>query len=190
MTKLDLQLEQFYKNTVATRPQRKFEETITTFDRDVFMYDRDGKQRQLDKLNEKVTYEDHRRAIEAATLILHKTTQKDIAMAILTNRMFEQYRAKAFKGLGSFNEDYSFLIKKIATMFSPDTSELKRVSVAAKLADFKQPTLVQINHICGDVSKVNLPSHNTSTLQEWATKFNSQANESTTYVVAGLKLAA
>ena len=194
MTPTDFALETFFKKTVAKRPQRKNEETITRWDRDVFWYDRDELSRQADraeKLNDtRVTYEDHRKAIETAVNILRKDTQHDIAMTILTNRFFKDYRAKVFAGEGSFKIDYSFLVVKIGTVFNPTTSRItggNTTSLASKISQFTTPTLIQINHITGTVSTVTVPGTK-FTLNEWAVKFNENANESTSYRVAGMKV--
>jgi len=187
MTTTDLKLEKFYRDVVAKRPQRKYEETITKWDRRVFMYDRDTKDATTDNISaEKVTYEDHRRAIETAVNMLHASSQHDIAMEILTHRFFKSYRAKVFGGC-NFNTDYSFLIKKIAMVFNSSTSAIKSVNISRKLQEFTTPTLVQINHITGDVSEVTLPSTK-FTLNEWAHRYNFGAPSSTVYKVVGLSL--
>ncbi len=195
MTSIDFELERFFKNTVAKRPQRKYEETITTFDRDVFWYDRDELSRQADRAEElgetpRITYEDHRKAIETAVNMMRKDTQHDITMAILTHRFFKDYRARAFAGEGSFRTDYTFLLVKVGMIFNPTTSRVtgnSSMSLASKLTQFEKPTLIQINHITGTVSIINPPGDK-FTLNEWALKFNESANESTSYRVAGMKV--
>lgn len=191
MTKTDYQLMEFYRDTVAQRPQKKFEETITSWDRDVFLYDRDELSRQADhaETNDfgKITYEDHRRAIETTVNMLRKDTQHSIAMTILTHRFFKDYRAKAFAGEGSFRTDYTFLIKKIGMMFNPDTKRVNTINLVSSLQAFKKPTLVQINHITGDVKAINPPSTK-FTLNEWAQRYNVGAPESTSYRLVGLTI--
>ena len=190
MTSLDVQLEQFYKS-IGDRPPRKNEETLTHFDRAIYWYDKDELSRQADRASAntytKITYEDHRKSVETAVNIMRKSTQHEIAMCILTHRFFKDYRAKVFAGEGSFVTDYSFLISKIAMLFNPTTNTIKRVSIASKLKEYTTPTLVQINHISGDVSSVNVPS--CKTLNEWASALNQGAPESTSYRLAGLKIA-
>ena len=190
MKPTDIQLEQHYKNA-ARRPQRKNETTITSFNRDIFWYDKDELSRQADLAAVtdlgRITYEDHRKAVEMAVNIFRKDTQHEIAMCILTNRMFKQYRAKAFSGEGSFKLDYSFLISRVGMLFNPTTSRVKPTSIAAQLQDYKTPTLVQINHITGDVVPVKVPG-NKFPLNEWAIKYNQAANESTSYRITGLKV--
>ena len=192
MKEYDPQLEEHFKK-VATRPRDKNEETLTSFDRNIFWYDRDEVSRQAENSartgDVKVTYEEHRKAIETAINIMRKTTAHDIAMAILTNRFFSTYRSNAFKGLGSFNLDYAFIIKKIDMIFNPSTSSVKAININSKLQEFTKPTLVQVNHIVGTVTKVKVPE-GVKTLNEWAATFNKSANESSTYMVAGLKIGA
>ena len=191
MTAIDLQLEQHFKR-VADRPRGKLEETNTFFDRDIFWYNKDAVGRQAAQHlinNERVTYDDHRRAIETAILMMGKDTKHSIAMCILTNRAFTNYRANAFKGEGSFTADYSFIIKKIAMLVNHDGLRTFRTSYLSKLKEFTEPTLVQINHIAGIVTTVKVPS-NKFTLNEWAKRYNTDAVESTTYAVAGLAMGA
>jgi len=183
ITERDMQLEAFFKNTVATRPQRKFEETITWWDRRVFWYDKDEVARQardVAKDNTKVTYEDHRIAVETAVSIFGAKSPHSIAMEILSSRHFRPYRAKAFGGVGTYNNDYSFIIKKISVLFNPHKAHIIRSSAATKLAAMEGPALVQINHITGDVTKVVLPK-STNTIARWEALFNMSAPESTTY---------
>jgi len=190
MTQIDLQLEQHFRKA-AQRPQRKFEETITTFDRDIFWYDRDEKLRQEEASirngTTKVTYEDHRKAVETAVNMMRKDTQHDIAMCILTHRFFANYRKNAFAGKGGFTHDYSFIIKKVAMLFDHTTERVTGGSYHSKLRDYTKPTLVQINHITGEVTPLTPPS-NKFTLQDWAAKYSANAVESTSYQVAGLKI--
>jgi hypothetical protein len=188
MTKRDYLLEQHYKN-IAARPQLKDEETLTRYDRNIYYYNRDEVNRQKEATPIKVTYEDHRRVVETAINMMRKDTQHDIAMCILTHRFFANYRASVFAGEGSFNEDYGFLIKKIDMLFNPTTSKVKPINTRSKLAEFTTPTLVQVNHVVGTVTKVNVP-HNVKTLNEWATTFNASANSTCTYQIAGLQLGA
>jgi len=152
------------------------------------MYDRDDVNRQIPPVDAKATYEDHRKAIGTATVMFRMKTQHDIAMCILTNRFFEAYRNKAFQGLGGFTKDYSFLLKKIGMVHDFQKETVPTLSISAKLATFTTPTVVQINHIVGSVEPVNLPD--ALALTEWAKALNSSANESTSYRVVGLELAA
>jgi hypothetical protein len=190
MTPTDLLLEQHYRN-IGNRPPRKGEETITTFNRDIFWYDRDELSRQADAAEastlSRITYEDHRKAIETAVNMLHKRTQHDIALAILTHRFFKAYRAKAFAGEGNFIYDYGFLVSKIGMIFNENSGTVKSTTIAAKLRSYTVPTLVQINHIAGTVKKVNTPDLDLP-LNEFAIKFNKAANESTSYRVAGMAI--
>jgi len=186
----DILIEQFFKS-IADRKPDKNDETITTFDRNIFWYDRDEVQRQQRAVDQSgtspVTYETHRAAVEMAYIILHKTTPHDIAMIILTHRAFANYRKNVFSGKGSFNKDYSYLIKKASTLINPHTSQLINSNVRQKLSSFTTPTLVAINHIVGSVEEVTTPSIDL-TLQEWAHRYNAGSPESTTYMVAGLKV--
>jgi len=184
MTRLDLELEKFYKS-IAGRPKGKDEETNTYFDRNIYYYDRDEVNRQIPTSDSRVTYEDHRKAISTATTIFRKTTQHDIAMCILTDRYFTVYRNKAFQGLGGFVQDYSFLIRKIGMVQEP-SGIVHSFNLASKLAEFTEPTVVQINHIVGIVKPVNLPT--TQSLGTWVSALNASANESTTYRLVGLKI--
>lgn len=188
MTPIDYQLEQFYKR-VAERPRRKDEDTITSFNRDIFWYDRDERYRQRDGTSNTTSfnYEEHRKAIETAVNIFRKTTVHDIAMTILTNRYFANYRNSVFAGNGNFNKDYSFLVRKASMLFNSTAGRINNINITDKLKNYDKPTLVQINHITGDVTKVLLPK-TSETLNEWAIKFNRNANESTTYHIAGLKV--
>ena len=190
MTPLQFRLEKLYKR-IADRPLRKFEETITTFDRNIYLYNIDEIPRQLEA-NERATvqttnYEDHRRAVETAVNILRKETQHEIAMAILTHRFFATYRSNTFAGKGSFYSDYTFIISKVAALFSNTTSKVVKSSIAASLAQYKKPTLVQVNHLAGIVTEVTLPNWD-DTLNTMAIKYNQAAPESITNIVAGLKL--
>lgn len=192
MTKLDYFLEAHFIK-VAKRPQRKFEETLTTFDRDIFWYDRNEVDRQKEykqRTNtptKKVTYADHRRVIETAATIMRKNTQHAIAMCILTHRAFSDYRNKFFEGNGSFYKDYGYLLRKVAMLFNPHKSMLLKSNISSKLRDFQKPTLVQVNYITGTIEKVTPPS-NKFTLAEWAFRYNEAAVESTQYMVAGIKV--
>ena len=114
-------------------------------------------------------------------------TQHEIAMTILTHRFFAQYRADAFAGESNFASDYSFILKKIALLYNPTSSKLKTSTIPSALKEFTKPTLVQLNHIAGTVTKVNVPSDK-FTLNEWAIKFNANAPESTSYRIAGMKV--
>ena len=190
MTATDYKLMDFFQNTVAKRPQRKFEETITYFDREMYLYDKDPSIKENNKTTidfSQVHYEDHRKAIEAAVSILHKRTPREIAMAILTHRFFKNYRNKVFPKTSKFYDNYTFLLQKINTMFNTSTQTLHKTNISAKLTAFKTPTLVQINHATGTVTPVNVPK-NKFTLNEWAQKFNFGAPASTTYGVYGLSI--
>jgi hypothetical protein len=187
MTELDYKLEKLYKK-LASKPPRKDEETITSFNRDIFWYNRTETDRQTNKISTvKVTYEDHRKAIETAINIMKAETPHEIAMTILTHRFFAQYRADAFSGMGSFYTDYTFLLKKIGTVYNHSTSIINTSTIPAALKNITEPTLVQLNHAVGIMTKVKVPSNN-FTLNEWAIKFNKNAPESTTYMVAGMKV--
>ena len=190
MTPTDIRLEQLYKEAAA-RPARKLEETLTSFDRDAFFYNLDEVSRQADAKSRKgitpFTYEDHRRAVETAVHMMNKDTAHTVVMCILTHRYFTDYRNKVFAGQGTFISDYAFLVKKVGMLFSNTTSRLITVNVSAKLAAFTEPTLVQINHIVGQVKVVNIPTNGES-LQELASKLSHGAPESTSYKVAGLKI--
>ena len=143
MKSYDLLLEEHSKK-ISKRPQRKNEETKTSFNRDIFWYDRDEVARQAENTkrtgDKKVTYEDHRKVIETAVNMMQMKTQHDIAMCILTHRFFSNYRANAFQGLGSFNLDYSFIIKKISMMFNPATSNVQPINISNRLKEFTKPT--------------------------------------------------
>jgi len=163
-------------------------DTITYTDRRIFWYINDEVARQ-EAIAERedlgrVTYEDHRKAIETAVYVLKQTTQKDIALTIMSHRFFKLYRAKAFRGDGDFYTDYSFLVTKVGMIFTANTSKIVPISAAAKLQAYTEPTLVQINYITGTTKPITLPKSKL-TLQQWCDKFNSQANESTVYHVAG-----
>ena len=184
MTNIDLLLEQHSKE-VGTRPQRKFEETITSFNRDIFYYNRDTSERKSTK--SKTTYEDHRKVIETAINVMGKTTQHDIALCILTHRFFENYRNTVFPAKKDFTADYSFLIRRIGAMFNPTTGQVKTSTIPRSLQAFTKPTLVQVNYLSGGVTKVTVPETG-ETLNEWAIKFNENAPESTKYMVAGMSI--
>lgn len=187
MTSTDYKLEQLYKS-IADRPQRKFEDTITTFNRDIFWYNRDELHRQVENTNtERITYETHRKVIETAVNIMRKDTPHDIALCILTHRFFAAYRANVFAGEGTFTTDYTFLLTKISMIFNQSTGTIPKTNIAAKLKEYKKPTLVQVNHITGTVSEVITPDTG-ETLNEWAIKFNQGAPVSTSYRIAGLKI--
>lgn len=186
MTPVDYSLEKHF-NAVASRPRNKDEDTITTFDRTIFWYDRDDVARQTVPNAKKLTYEDHRKVVETAVNMMQKTTVHDIAMCILTHRYFTDYRASAFGGKGSFNTDYGFLVRKIAMLFNHTTDRVSPSTIHSRLREFTTPTLVQINHIAGIVTEMKAPSAKL-TLNEWAVKFNENANESSTYAIAGLRL--
>ena len=184
MKNIDYILEEFYKS-IPNRPKDKNDETITTFNRDIFWYDRDNVSRQTFK-KEKLTFEDHRKAVSTAVHILHKETPHEVALAILSHRFFEDYRNRLFGGKGNFYHDYSLLIRKISALFNGSNSQFIVINnLNSKLAEYTTPTLVSINHINGDVSEVkNLPP--VYSLLEWANKLNAGAVSSTTYRVVGL----
>ena len=192
MTQTDLQLETFFKDTVAARALRKDEETITSFNRDIFWYNKDELERQADYSETHTlgnfNYEDHRKAVEIAVNMMRKETQHDIAMCILTDRFFKDYRAKVFAGEGSFNTDYSFLVTKVGHLFNATKGRVNNTNtIQSSLKSYSEPTLVQINHIAGIVTKVTPPSDKL-TLNEWAIKYNESANQSTSYRITGLKV--
>ena len=186
MTKTDYALEKHYKS-IGERPQRKFEETITTFNRDIYYYNLSEVTRQAATTSTKVTYEDHRKMVEIAVNMMKKDTIHDIAMCILTHRFFENYRNSVFAGKGNFTLDYSFLVSKASMIFNPSSSTINKVNIATKLSEFTKPTLVAINHIAGTVDTVTPPG-NKFTLNEWGIKYNETANESTTYHLAGMSI--
>ena len=190
MKPTDFILEQHFK-AAASRPQAKGEETITSFDRDIFWYDRDEVARQEENTKradfQSTNYEDHRKVIETAVNFMRKTTEHEIAMAILTHRHFTDYRTKTFTGKGSFNTDYAFILKKINAIYNTNEARVKSSSIANKLKEFKEPTLVQLNHIAGIVTPVKVPDTG-DTMNEWAIKLSAGAPESTSYMVAGLKV--
>lgn len=182
------QLEKLFKE-VADRPNRKFDDSITRFDRDIFYYNRDEISRQSESLQNKtrVTYENHRKAVETAIVMFKKYIAHDIAMCILTNRFFAPYRDSVFSGEGSFNTDYAFIIRKADAIINNSGAKKTTVSIANRLAEFKTPTLVQVNHLAGIVKTVTVPNTG-ETLNEWAIKFNHAAPESTSYKIAGLQV--
>ena len=92
MQPIDYVLEEFYKS-IPKRPKDKYDETITTFDRNIYWYNRDNIRRQAKakKSSERLTYEDHRKAVSTAVHILHKQTAHEVAMAILSHRFFEDF---------------------------------------------------------------------------------------------------
>lgn len=187
MTITDLMLEEHCKK-IAARPQQKFEETLTSYDRDIFMYNRDTSDRTSHTSNN-ISYEDHRKAIETAVNVMGKHTQHDIAMCLLTHRFFHNYRNSILTDKKDFNKDYAFLIKKIASIFNPTTGQVNRSNIPRALQTYTTPTLVQVNYLAGEVTPVTVP--NTSeTLNEWAIKFNENAPESTRYMVAGMSIGA
>lgn len=185
MTTTDLQLEQHYK-AVGNRPPRKFEETITSWNRDAFWYNRDKSVREINNVN--TTYEDHRKVIETAINIMGKTTQHDIAMCILTNRFFANYRASVFGKEKNFITDYTFLVKKIGVLFNPTTGTIKSSTIHSKLQEYTEPTVVQLNHLAGRVTDVFIKPKDNETLNELAQRLSQGSPESTTYMVAGMKV--
>jgi hypothetical protein len=189
ITKRDLQIEKLLREMGDKPPHSNATHTVR-FDRDIFYYNKDEVARQA-RLAERIdgvrmTYEDHIRAIKIARHMLGKDTQADIAMAILSHRYFKDYRAKAFKGKGSFREDFTFIVTKVGNVLDTKTSRIIPPDVTAKLNEYKEPTLVQINHLIGSIQTVKTPT--TLSLQDWATKLNAGASETTTYAVAGRKL--
>lgn len=187
---INAQLEALYRAS-ANKPRSKDDDTITTFNRDVYWYDRDEVQRQQRaKANtgtSKVTYETHRKVVETAVNMMRKSTQHEIALCILTHRYFAEYRKNIFEGAGNFNTDYNYILLKVGSLFDAHNSKIYKSNIASKLAEFNTPTLVAVNHIVGTVEVVTVVS-NKFTLNEWATKYNANAPESTTYMVAGLKV--
>jgi hypothetical protein len=187
LTTKDLLLEEFLQQASERKVAKG--ETASYFDRDVFMYDRDGVRRQAsDAIVGRVTYEDHRKAVSTATMLLREDTQHGITMAILTHRFFTDYRNKVFKGEGDFYSDYSYLLVKVATLFNAKKASITPTRIPKELERYTEPTLVQVNHITGTTSEVNVPFG--LTLSEWAQTMNVGAPESTTYGVYGLKLTA
>jgi len=190
MTELDIKLEELYK-AIPDKPKDKNDESITKWDRNVYLYDRDEVARQADAVERNGTgnysYANHRQAVETAVNMLHKNTSHDIAMCILTHRFFKDYRNTVFAGEGTFYSDYTFVIKKIEMLFNNTTNRLVTVNISSKLAAFGKPTLVQVNHIMGIVKPVTIPT-TLGTLQQSAHKLNLGAPESTTYMIAGMQL--
>lgn len=189
MVQTNLQLEKLYKKLIA-HPPRKDEETLTSFNKSVLWYNRNELARQTSRKTTKnlgrITYEDHRKAIETAVHTMHKNTQHDIAVCILTDKFFKDYRTKVFAGKGSFTLDYDFLIVKINILFNTATGCINSINILPKLQSYTEPTLAQINYISGTVTKVTIPS-NKFTLNEWAIKYNKNAVESTSYRLLGTK---
>lgn len=184
---IDARLEQHLIN-IAKRPQRKFEETLTSFNRDIFWYSH-GVEPGHQQINPKINYETHRKMIETAVTVLKADTPHDIALKLLMHRFFSEYRKSVFIQSGTFTEDFSYMLKKVDLIFNVSTGMIRRVNIQEKLAEYKTPTLVQINHATGTVSKVTVPNMN-FTLNEWAIKFNNVANETTSYHIAGLTIGA
>jgi len=186
MKSTDYQLEQHF-SSIAKRPNRKGEETITSFNRNIFWYNRTEVPNQQAPKPTSINYSDHRRVIETAVNILRASTPHEIALTILTHRNFADYRQTVFGGKGSFTTDYAFLLKKIGVIFDHTAGRLNPTSIRTKLTEYITPTLVQVNHITGTVSPVTIPSTK-FTLTEWASKYNTNAVPSTSYQVAGLSL--
>ena len=190
ITKQDILLEKLLREA-SDAPRYKGATHTVTFSRDIFYYNKDEveRQRALAERSDdtRVTYEDHIKAVKTARFMLHQETQADIAMTILTHRWFKDYRAKAFKGTGSFKEDFAFVVTRVGNILDHKTSKIIPVDVMDKLKDITEPTLVQVNHLVSSIETVDV-STRVLTLQEWATKFNVGASESITYVVAGRKL--
>lgn len=189
ITKRDLEIEKLLRE-MSEKPLPKNAKHTVRFDRDIFYYNKDELARQT-RLAErvegvKVTYEDHVKVVKEARFMLGKETQAEIAMAILSHRWFKNYRAAAFKGTGSFREDFSFVLSKIGNIVDHRTSKIVPPEVKGKLEAFTKPTLVQVNHLAGTVEVITPPA--VLTLQEWAVKFNAEASEANTYIVAGRKI--
>lgn len=190
ITKIDLAKEKALKEWADQTPSKNQKHT-RHFNRDQFYYNLDEIERQAVIAARtpgiRVTYEDHIKAVKTARFVLNKDNQHDIVMCILSHRWFKDYRAKAFKGNGSFKEDFAFVAAKIGNIVDTTATKIIPTDTHEKLAKFTTPTLVQVNHLAGTVQKVKVNTH-TSTLQEWAKKFNEGASETTTYIVAGRKL--
>lgn len=177
------------KSTLGAKKPRQ--EVITRFDRDIYYYNRDEVTRQ-DKAasagaTDRVTYEDHRRAINVAVNMFRKSASNEIAMCILTHRYFKDYRTKVFLGKGTFITDFQFIIKRVGMIFDDNTSRIIPANIKAKLEIFTKPTLVQINFIIGAVDVIT-PTSTKFTLAQWAERYNANAPESTKYIVAGIKI--
>ena len=185
MKQTNLHLEQFYK-AISKRPNHKHETTITTFNRDIFWYNIDVDESQ-DIQPGTATYEDHRKAVTSAVVLLHKNTPHDIAIAILTHRFFKHYREQLFGSTRNFTLDYSTLLTKIDLLYNP-AKGFRKYNNQSTLA-FDKPTLVQTNFVTGEMQSITVPS-NVKTLNEWAITFNANAPESTRYSVKGLQLLA
>jgi len=182
MTSTDIKLEEFYAS-IALRPPRKNETTITTFERDIYYYSRDVEfTPQTDRV---VNYEDHRKAIETAVNIFRKHTQHSIAILILTHRYFKKYRDIAFSDNGDFSKDYSDIIRRIALLLNNTTGTTTFIDIRSKLIGFAEPTLVQINHVTGEVKAIDIPETK-NTKNEWAIKFNFGCSPTSSYRVAGM----
>ena len=190
ITKEDLSREQSLKEWAAQSPSKN-QKHNRLFSRDQFYYNLDEVERQAAIAARtpgiRVTYEDHIKAVKTARFMLNKDNQHDITMSILSHRWFKDYRAKAFKGNGSFREDFAFVATKVGNIVDTTATKIIPMDIQDKLATFKKATLVQINYLAGTVQEVNVKTV-TSTLQEWASKFNEGASETTRYIVAGRKL--
>ena len=189
ITQRDLEIEKLLKE-MSEKPLHKNATHTVRFDRDIFYYNRDEVERQkmlADRQPDaKVTYEDHIKAVKTARFVLGKDTQAEIAMVILSHRFFKDYRAKAFKGTGSFREDFSFIVSRVGNILDHRTTKIIPADIQTKLSGYKDPTLVQVNHLVGTIETVKVSA--ALTLQEWANKFNAGASETTTYAVAGRTL--
>jgi hypothetical protein len=174
-------LEDHYRS-IASRPKDPRDDTITTFNRDIFWYT--ASQHSASPTH---TYEDTRKVIETAVIMFGCKTPHTIAVAILTHRFFKNYRATTFGTDGTFTSDYSFLIKKIGLLYNQSKGTMNPYSIKSKLSEYKEPTLVQINEIAGTVTTVKVPSDK-YTLNEWAITYNKNCSSHIRYALAGLQL--
>lgn len=189
ITAHDIQMEKLLREASAA-PRYKGATHTVRFDRDIFYYNKDEVERQkvlADRIADaKVTYEDHIKAVNTARFMLGKDTAAEIAMAILTHRWFKDYRARAFKGSGSFREDFGFVVSRVGNIVNHRTGAVIKPDIKKRLEEYTEPTLVQINHLANSIEIIQVPG--TLPLQEWASKLNKEASETTTYVVAGRRL--
>ncbi len=191
LTKEDLAKEQGLIEWAA-QPTGKYQTHVRQFNREQFYYNLDEVARQAviaaRTPDAKVTYADHIKAVKTARFMLNKDNQHAIIMSILSHRWFKDYRAKAFKGTGSFTEDFSFVAARVGNIVDSNTAKIIPADIQDRLASFTEPTLVQVNHLASTVEKVKLSTTPNLTLQDWVKLYNENASETTTYVIAGIKL--
>lgn len=182
ITKQVVLAEELFRR-MAERPRRKGEDTITRFDRDIYYFDKDRASRNYSSIADesRVTYEDHRRAVETAVNMLNKRNPYDITMSILFHRFFTDYRSKVFVDEGSFHSDFTYVNYKVSTLFNFETNTVPMFNMSKRLDGIERPALVSVNHATGTVKKLNLPEINS--LKVWAVKLNAASSETTTYLV-------